>query len=73
MHATSCAGALGESPKDYIRSFIVLRAKSPILGGQSMSLVSEQWASIIYSISPACLSNRQVKLLLNTSPINGKK
>ena len=41
-HATSCAGALGESPKDYIRSFIVLRAKSPILGGQSMSQVSEQ-------------------------------
>ena len=34
--------ALGESPKDYIRSFIVMRAKSLILGGQSLSQVSEQ-------------------------------
>ena len=34
--------ALGESPKDYIRGFIVWRAKSLILGGQSMSQVSEQ-------------------------------
>ena len=34
--------AMGESPKDYIRDFIILRAKSLILSGQSMSQVSEQ-------------------------------
>ena len=33
---------MGESPKDYIRDFIILRAKSLILSGQSMSQVSEQ-------------------------------
>ena len=34
--------ALGESPKDYIRDFIVMRAKSLIVGGTSMSQTSEQ-------------------------------
>ena len=34
-------GALGESPKDYIRGFIVRRAKSLILGGQSITQVSD--------------------------------
>ena len=34
-------GALGESPKDYIRNFIVRRAKSLILGGQSITQVSD--------------------------------
>ena len=34
--------ALGESPKDYIRDFIVMRAKSLIVGGTSMSQASEQ-------------------------------
>ena len=34
--------AMGESPKDYIRDFIIMRAKSLILSGQSMSQVSEQ-------------------------------
>ena len=34
-------GALGESPKDYIRNFIVRRAKNLLLGGQSITLVSD--------------------------------
>ena len=34
-------GALGESPKDYIRGFIVMRAKSLMLGGQSITQVSD--------------------------------
>lgn len=33
--------ALGESPKDYIRSFVVMRAKSLILSGRSIVQVSE--------------------------------
>ena len=33
-------GALGESPKDYIRGFIVMRAKNLLLGGQSITQVS---------------------------------
>ena len=33
--------ALGESPKDYIRGFIVMRAKSLMLGGQSITQVSD--------------------------------
>ncbi len=33
--------ALGESPKDYIRSFVVMRAKSLILTGRSIVQVSE--------------------------------
>ena len=34
-------GALGESPKDYIRNFIVRRAKNLLLGGQSITQVSD--------------------------------
>lgn len=34
--------AIGESPKDYIRSFIVLRAKNLLLGGMNVTQVSEQ-------------------------------
>lgn len=34
--------ALGESPKDYIRGFIVMRAKSLLLGGMNVTQVSEQ-------------------------------
>lgn len=34
-------GALGESPKDYIRSFVIHRAKNQILGGQSISQVAD--------------------------------
>ena len=34
-------GALGESPKDYIRGFIVMRAKNLLLGGQSITQVSD--------------------------------
>ena len=34
--------ALGESPKDYIRSFIALRAKNLLLGGMNVTQVSEQ-------------------------------
>ncbi len=34
-------GALGESPKDYIRGFIVRRAKNLLLGGQSIAQVSD--------------------------------
>ena len=34
--------ALGESPKDYIRGFIVMQAKSLLLGGMSVTQVSEQ-------------------------------
>lgn len=34
--------ALGESPKDYIRSFIVMRAKNLLLSGMSVTQVSEQ-------------------------------
>lgn len=34
--------ALGESPKDYIRSFIIMRAKNLLLGGQSVSEVAER-------------------------------
>lgn len=33
--------ALGESPKDYIRSFVVMRAKSLILSGRSIVQVAE--------------------------------
>ena len=33
--------ALGESPKDYIRGFIVMRAKSLMLSGQSITQVSD--------------------------------
>ncbi|MBQ8702553.1 MAG: AraC family transcriptional regulator [Prevotella sp.] len=33
--------ALGESPKDYIRSFVIHRAKNQILSGQSISQVAE--------------------------------
>ena len=35
-------GALGESPKDYIRGFIVMRAKNLLLGGQSITQVSDE-------------------------------
>ena len=34
-------GALGESPKDYIRSFVIHRAKNQILSGQSISQVAD--------------------------------
>ena len=34
-------GTLGESPKDYIRGFIVMRAKNLLLGGQSITQVSD--------------------------------
>ena len=34
-------GALGESPKDYIRGFIIMRAKSLMLGGMSITQVSD--------------------------------
>ena len=34
--------ALGESPKDYIRNFIVMRAKNLILGGKSIAQVAEE-------------------------------
>ena len=34
--------AMGESPKDYIRSFVVRRAKNLILSGMSISQVSDQ-------------------------------
>ncbi len=34
--------AIGESPKDYIRSFIALRAKNLLLGGMNVTQVSEQ-------------------------------
>ena len=34
-------GALGESPKDYIRSFLIHRAKNQILSGQSISQVAD--------------------------------
>lgn len=34
--------ALGESPKDYIRGFVVMRAKSLLLSGMSVTQVSEQ-------------------------------
>ena len=34
-------GALGESPKDYIRGFISMRAKSLMLGGMSITQVSD--------------------------------
>ena len=34
--------ALGESPKDYIRSFVVMRAKSLLLSGMSVAQVSDQ-------------------------------
>lgn len=33
---------LGENPKDYIRGFIVMRAKSLLLGGMNVTQVSEQ-------------------------------
>ena len=33
--------ALGESPKDYIRSFVIHRAKNQILSGQSIAQVAE--------------------------------
>ena len=33
--------ALGESPKDYIRSFVIHRAKNQILSGQSISQVAD--------------------------------
>ncbi|MBP5715665.1 MAG: AraC family transcriptional regulator [Bacteroidales bacterium] len=33
---------LGESPKDYIRGFIVMRAKNLLLGGMNVTQVSEQ-------------------------------
>ena len=35
-------GALGESPKDYIRGFIVMRAKNLLLSGIGVTQVSEQ-------------------------------
>ena len=35
-------GALDESPKDYIRSFIIMRAKSLILSGRSIAQVAEE-------------------------------
>lgn len=34
--------ALGESPKDYIRGFVVMRAKSLLLSGMTVTQVSEQ-------------------------------
>lgn len=34
--------ALGESPKDYIRNFIAMRAKNLILGGKSIAQVAEE-------------------------------
>ena len=34
--------ALGESPKDYIRNFVVMRAKNLILSGKSIDLVAEE-------------------------------
>lgn len=34
--------ALGENPKDYIRGFIVMRAKNLLLGGMNVTQVSEQ-------------------------------
>ena len=34
--------ALGESPKDYIRSFVVMRAKNLILSGQTIDQVAEE-------------------------------
>ena len=33
--------AMGESPKDYIRGFIVMRAKNMLLGGKSITQVSD--------------------------------
>lgn len=33
-------GALGESPKDYIRSFVIMRAKSLIMSGKSIDQVA---------------------------------
>ena len=35
-------GAIGESPKDYIRRFIIMRAKNLLLSGEGISRVSEQ-------------------------------
>ena len=34
--------ALGESPKDYIRGFVVMRAKNLILGGKTIDQVAEE-------------------------------
>ena len=34
--------ALGESPKDYIRGFVIMRAKNLILGGMSIAQVAEE-------------------------------
>lgn len=34
--------ALGENPKDYIRGFIIMRAKNLLLGGMNVTQVSEQ-------------------------------
>ena len=34
--------ALGESPKDYIRSFIIMRAKNLIMAGKSVSQVADE-------------------------------
>ena len=34
--------ALGESPKDYIRGFVVMRAKNLILSGKTIDRVAEE-------------------------------
>jgi AraC-like DNA-binding protein len=34
--------ALGESPKDYIRGFIIMRAKNLILSGKSIAQIAEE-------------------------------
>lgn len=35
-------GALGESPKDYIRGFVIMRAKNLILSGKSIAQIAEE-------------------------------